>query len=120
MKSPWIVGAVLIIAILFGCQAVVTGLPGSDLNSNTNGPAGLTLNVTQPTDESIVRSNPISITGNIKPEADIMVNGLSIEVENGHFSALVELEPGPNIIDVSASDSSGKQASKYLTVVYVP
>jgi hypothetical protein len=32
----------------------------------------------------------------------------------------VELEPGPNTIDVSARDSTGKEAAKYVTVVYVP
>ena len=121
MRSLWIPGVVLIIAVLIGCQAVVNGTPDSN-NYNAPGLNGveLTLSITHPVDESVVRSNPITVSGNTRPSADVMINGLTVEHENGHFSALVELEPGPNTIDISAADSSGKQTSKYLTVVYVP
>jgi hypothetical protein len=120
MRSLWIPGVVLIISALIGCQAGINGLAVSN-DSNNAGPNGaLTLNITQPMDESVVRSNPITVSGNTRPGVDVMINGLSIGEENGHFSVLVELEPGPNTIDISAADSSGKQTSKYLTVVYVP
>lgn len=118
MRSLWIVAVVLAISALVGCQA---GIFASTDSSNAGGNGnGLKLNITQPVDESVVRSNPLTVTGNTQSDADVMINGISVAVENGHFSAAVELEPGPNSIDVSAADSSGKQSSKYLTVVYVP
>jgi hypothetical protein len=120
MKSLWIAVALLIFSVLAGCQAVAAGLSNSGGSDNTSGSDSLALNVTQPANESIVRTSPVTVTGNIRPDADVTINGLSINVENGHFSARVVLEPGSNVIDVSAADSSGKQASRYLTVVYVP
>lgn len=121
MRALWISGVVLIISALIGCQDGVNGLAAAkDTDSTGLNGGGLTLNVTQPMDESVVRSNPITVSGNTAESADVMINGLSVELEKGHFSVMVELEPGPNMIDISASDGSGKQASKYLTVVYVP
>jgi len=116
-----LLGMALMIVALPGCHTAVSGLPVSSINGNVNSDIGaLTLNVTQPMDESIVRSNPITVSGNTKPGADIIINEISVAVENGHFSASVELEPGPNIIDIAARDSYGKEASRYITVIYVP
>ena len=120
MRSLWILlGFGLLISVLICCQAGNGVLPITDGNGSSGG-STLKLNITGPVDESVVRSNPVTVSGNTEPGADMMINGLSIAVENGHFSVMVELEPGPNIIDISVKDTSGKQAYKYLTVVYVP
>ena len=117
-----LLGVSLLITILTSCRPAGAGLPTISDNGNGTG-SGLNtlgLNITGPVDESVVRSNPVTVSGNTEAGADVMINGLSVESENGHFNTLVELEPGPNMIDVSVKDVSGKQASKYLTVVYVP
>jgi hypothetical protein len=122
MRIIWtLVGAVLLMSLMFGCGPGSSGPIPSD-NGNGNGSAfsDIKLNITGPIDESVVRSNPVSVTGSTEPGADVMINGLSITAEDGHFSAMVELEPGPNVIDISAKISPGKQTSKYLTIVYVP
>jgi hypothetical protein len=123
MRSLWILlGVGLLVTMLIGCRPGGAGLSFTSDNANDSGNAlsTLKLNITGPVDESVVRSNPITVSGNTEAGADVMINGLSVAAENGHFSTMVELEPGPNNIDVSVKDASGKQASKYLTVVYVP
>ena len=120
MRSLWILlGFGLLISALICCQAGNSVFPITDGNGISGG-STLKLNITGPVDESIVRSNPVTVSGNTEPGVDMMINGLSIAVENGHFSVMVELEPGPNMIDISVKDTSGKQASRYLTIVYVP
>jgi Glucodextranase, domain B len=117
-----LLGVSLLITILASCRPAGAALPTISDNGNGTG-SGLNtlgLNITGPVDESVVRSNPVTVSGNTEAGADVMINGLSVETENGHFSSMVELEPGPNMIDISVKDVSGKQASKYLTVVYVP
>jgi hypothetical protein len=119
MKSWFLIAAVFIIAILIGCQGAANGTPVSINNGIQNG-NGLTLSVTQPIDESVVRTSPVTVSGNTSAGAEVTVNGLSVSLEGGHFTAQVELEEGPNSIEVTARNSSGKQALKYLTVVYIP
>jgi hypothetical protein len=123
MRSLYILLSLgLLISVLICCQAGNSGLPFAIDSDNGSGNAlnTLKLNITGPIDESVVRSNPVTVSGNTEPGVDMMINGLSIAVDNGHFSVMVKLEPGPNIIDILVKDTSGKQVSKYLTLVYVP
>lgn len=128
MNRLWLpVFAFLLTTLLIGCQVAAnsadsyssTDTGNSNGNSNGNG-NGLTLNVTQPLDESVVRASPVSVSGSTALGAEVMINGLSVSLDGSHFSAMVELEPGPNMIEVIAKISPGKQATKYITVVYVP
>jgi len=120
MISLWILLDLgLLISVLICCQAGNGGMPVVSYSDNGSGNT-LKLNIAGPVDESVVRSSPVTVTGNTEPGVDMMINGLFITVENGHFSVMVKLEPGPNIIDILVKDTSGKQVSKYLTVVYVP
>lgn len=123
MRCLWILAvAALLMTALIACSPGNSAPAVINDNGNGNGSAAnaIKLNITGPKDESVVRDSPVVVTGSTEPGADVMINGLSIAVEDGHFSAMVELEPGPNMIDVLARSSAGKQASKYLTIVYVP
>jgi hypothetical protein len=111
--------AVLIFSGMAACQAAVNGIPLT-VNTGSTGGSVLALNITQPQDESVVRSNPVTVSGNVSSGAEVMINGLSVNAESGHFSVLVEIETGPNSIEITASDTAGKQVSKYVSVVYVP
>ena len=110
---------VLLLLGMAACQAAVSSIPLTVNTGSTDG-SGLSLNITQPQDESVVRSNPITVSGNVSSGAEVMINGLSADAQGGHFSVMVELETGPNSIEVTVSDNTGKQVSKYITVVYVP
>jgi len=109
----------LFILVMAGCQAGISGFPLVVNNINTDSDI-LKLNITGPVDESVVRSSHVTISGNTEPEAAVMINGLSIDQEKGHFSVTVELEPGPNLINIFAKNPAGKQISKDVTVVCIP
>jgi uncharacterized protein YfaP (DUF2135 family) len=51
----------------------------------------------------------------------VSVNGQPVEVDaEGNFGATIMLQQGLNQIEVVASDYEGKQASRILTVTYIP
>ena len=72
-------------------------------------PQPFLLLVTEPEDQSIVSQKVIRLSGRTGPEAISSVNGVSVSVDElGFFSTTVTLEPGPNIIDVVATDTDGR------------
>jgi hypothetical protein len=120
--NRYILAGLMMIAMLIGgCQMVNNVQPVNINNiSVSSNSTSLDLNITRPVDESVVRSNPVTVSGNTSPAAEVMINGLSVPVEDGHFTAEVELEPGPNLIDISAKDSTSKETDRTLTIVYIP
>ncbi|MGA2367620.1 MAG: hypothetical protein ABSF74_03470 [Dehalococcoidia bacterium] len=111
--------AVLIIAVVGGCQVAYGGTPVTVSYDKSDGNV-IALKITQPQDESIVRSTPLSVSGTVTSPAEITVNGISVDVKDNHFNTLIDLERGPNPIDISARDVSGHETSKNISVVYVP
>jgi hypothetical protein len=123
MKSHWYpLIALMILAVMVACQAVAGGLPVADNHGAEASSSGtvMVLNITQPQDESVVRSNPVTVSGNVTSGVDVMVNGQPVNVEGGRFSVAVEMEEGPNSIEVVAVDGTGRQVTKYVGVVFVP
>ena len=84
-------------------------------------PLPFLLLVTQPQDQSIVSEEVVRLSGRTGPEAITSVNGVSVLVDElGLFSTMVALEPGPNIIDVVATNFDGKVLSTVLALIYRP
>lgn len=84
-------------------------------------PQPFLLLVTEPKDQSIVSDSQILLAGRTGPEAITSVKGVSVEVDVlGFFSTIVSLEPGPNIIDVVATDTDGSALSAVIAVIYRP
>ena len=79
------------------------------------------LNVTQPVDNSSTNSNKIEVKGYTSPGAVVTVNGELADVnDEGTFTTIINLEEGPNLIEVIASDIEGNQDSQTLVAIYVP
>lgn len=77
--------------------------------------------VTEPEDQSIVSEAVTRLAGRTGPEAIVSVNGVSVSVDElGIFFTLVSLEPGPNIIDVVATNNDGTTLSSVIAVIYRP
>ena len=96
-----------------------TATPTSTLQSTL--PESLFLEIVEPTDESVIHELPLVVVGRTTPDAVVSVNGQTAEVNTqGSIVALVSLEPGPNLIEVVASDLTGKQESALLAVIYLP
>lgn len=58
----------------------------------------------------------VTISGTATGAHTVMVNGVQAVFQNGQFSAVVPLQPGPNAITVVAYDLAGNEASKTITV----
>ena len=117
---PLVILMTLIVGI--GCQAAPPATPPPPPSSPPPEPAaGFFLEVTEPQDETVVSASPIRVNGSTSPGAEVSVNGTLIDVnEQGNFAAMVELEEGPNAIEVIATDYEGNEESCILAVIYTP
>jgi hypothetical protein len=101
----------VILMLCAGCQGAVT--PPSE--------QGFFLEVLGPQDETVVDTSPILVHGNTSPGAEVSVNGELTNIdEAGNFAAMVELEEGPNAIEVIATDYDGHEEICILAVIYAP
>ena len=83
--------------------------------------APVTLSALTPQDETITASAVISVTGQTSPGAVVSVDGNLVDVDTeGRFQTMVELEEGPNIIEIVASDLVGNEHSAVIRVIYEP
>ena len=83
----------------------------------------LFLQVSAPEDNTIVRSADILVTGRASPDATVSVSGqLAVVDPSGRFATArpLQLEEGPNLIEVIASDLAGDVRTLVLTVIYIP
>ena len=82
-------------------------------------PAPFFLIVTEPKDQSIVHTRTISLTGRTGAQGVVSVNGVGVTVDSqGRFSTTLNLEAGPNIIEVVASNIDGRVLSAIIAVIY--
>lgn len=64
----------------------------------------MTLSLSAPGDAKSVRAESVRVQGTVSPSgASVDVNGKSASVSGGSFTADVSLNPGENVIDVTAS-----------------
>lgn len=79
---------------------------------------GLFLEVVGLSEENIVRGDSLFLTGRASPDAVMSVNGVIIPIApDGSFGVSLVLNPGPNLIEVVASDLSGATESRVITVI---
>ena len=71
--------------------------------------------------ESIVADPSITVVGRTRIDAVVTVGDVFAEVdENGRFQVPVQLDEGPNIVEVVASLESGEELVEILVVIYSP
>ena len=84
-------------------------------------PLPFLLLITEPEDQSIVSEAVVRLSGRTGPEAIASINGVSVSVDElGLFFTMVSLEPGPNIIDVVATNNDGTILSTVIAVIHRP
>lgn len=82
-------------------------------------PQPFLLLVTEPQSQSVVNKSVLRLSGRTGPNAIASINGVSVDVDLfGSFSTMVTLEPGPNIIDVVATNNDGQVLSTVVAVIY--
>jgi PASTA domain/Glucodextranase, domain B len=90
---------------LVACLAVVAvGCGGGEEKPAPRALAPVVLELTEPSDEAVVRTSTVRVRGSVSPAgADVRVDGRAAEQEGETFSLEVSLEPGANVLDVIAS-----------------
>jgi Glucodextranase, domain B/PASTA domain len=100
MRAPALAALVALTALAAAC--------GEDAEPPRREPV-VKLEVGSPADGEIVRSETVVIRGTVQPRgAHVRVVGREIPVDGGSFRAEVPLEPGANLIDLSA-DARGRR-----------
>ena len=81
----------------------------------------LPFNVFYPRDGIEVGQRDLPVSGVTKPDAVVLVNGISVEVNAlGIYSSVVVLEDDTNLIEVVATDIFGNLRSQTIAVFYTP
>lgn len=81
----------------------------------------LTLDIFGIGEETTVKGSSIIVAGRTRADAVLSINGVIIPMDDeGRFEVTVALNPGPNLIEVVASDLEGNQKSRVLAVVALP
>jgi Glucodextranase, domain B/PASTA domain len=76
------------------------------------------LKLSTPGDGRMLRADTVEITGTVAPAgAAVTVAGRAATVEGSSFTATVSLQPGGNVIDVTASAAGHRPAADALRVV---
>jgi hypothetical protein len=71
--------------------------------------------------ESFVTDDSIEIVGRTRIDAVVSVNDTLVEVDTeGRFSHTVQLEEGPNVIEVVSSIATGDELDQVIVVIYTP
>jgi hypothetical protein len=72
-------------------------------------------------DESVVRSETVLLRGRTTADAIVSVNGVIVEVQSdGTFELTLALDPGPNLVEIVASDLDGNSTSSTLAIISIP
>ena len=71
--------------------------------------------------EVITEESSIEVVGRTRVDAVVTINDTLVEPNSdGLFSLAVDVEEGPNIIEIIASIASGEQTDLVLVVIYIP
>ena len=82
----------------------------------------LFIQLVEPADlETISDEATFTVVGRTRIDARVTVNDTIVEPDiDGIFSSTVDLEEGPNIIEIVASVASGDQEDIVLVVIFLP
>jgi hypothetical protein len=90
------------VILVLGCCLLVAGCGGDDPPKLPT--EHVRLSVTAPADRASVRRGTIDVQGRVSPKrSEVAVLGRPALVTDGRFTVVVPLEPGMNVIDVSAT-----------------
>jgi hypothetical protein len=77
----------------------------------------LPLTVSEPKDNSTVTAGQVTVKGQTSPQAIVSVDDQAdIAGDDGSFSIAVNLEEGPNLVDIIASNDNGDEVEVLLVV----
>jgi hypothetical protein len=102
--------------VILAAGLLVAGCGGSAQSQTTSTPR-VKLKLALPDDASTTFEDRVEISGTVSPaDSSVQVAGEAAEVSGGEFAAEVPLEPGGNVIDVSASSPGRRPATDAVRV----
>ena len=79
------------------------------------------MSITEPTDSATINGDTVNVQGTTTPGATVSVNDNVVTADStGAFSTNVNLDAGPNAIDVIATDDNNNQGEVLLMVNAMP
>lgn len=98
-------------------QTEITPLPTGVTTSSS------ALTISAPEDETLTNQNKITVSGKTYPAATVVVTyeddeQVVLADATGQFSTIVDLIAGYNIINITAFDDKGAEATQMLTITY--
>jgi hypothetical protein len=124
------IGILLGIIIAFGVWRVNSSIsnntPPPTINESptpTSSPIGFDITLSQPQDNDVITSSPMTVSGITKPLSWIVISGESSDYvlqsnADGTFSQEVDLTPGVNQIQATTFSPEGDQTQAKVIVVY--
>jgi hypothetical protein len=101
--------------VLLLAAGLLVSACGEAPKASTN--ARVTLKLSLPDDGGMVRDERVLVRGTVSPaDAAVRVGGEDAEVDGGEFSKEVALEPGGNVIDISATSPGRRPATDAVRV----
>lgn len=74
------------------------------------------LRIFYPTDNLIVAEPNIVLSGQTDSEAEVMINDILTAVNNGQFAEEIDLQPGINILKITATKKNGPAQEVFIRV----
>lgn len=103
-----------------GDGTAVEWTPAGSFTTEMAASPGSLLQISSPADESSVTTATVQVTGRYRPGAIVTINeAIAFADASGNFRATVSLQPGPNELEIIATDMEGNTARTSITVTYV-
>lgn len=85
--------------------------------------ASIFLSIDKPTDEEVVSTKTIIVSGKTRPDATILISTSTVDqvitpARNGNFSATVTIGDDQNLIEIMAISPTGEETKITRTVTY--
>ncbi len=105
------------LALVLATGLLVAGCGGASAQTGSGPTPRVSLKLTAPDDRALDRAEQVEVRGTVSPaDSTVTVAGEDAKVDGGEFSAEVELNPGQNIIDVSASSPGRRPATDAVRI----
>ncbi|MFH1171052.1 MAG: helix-turn-helix domain-containing protein [bacterium] len=77
------------------------------------------LTILTPAEDQVTKESKVTVAGVTEPESTVQINGQSVFLgTDGHFSEIVDLQPGLNVIKISATKERSREQVVYRQVMF--
>jgi hypothetical protein len=99
---------------------IIPAIPPTLAVATTPTPSGIfVITVDSPREGETVHATPLTVRGRTAPNAVVSANdAVTIADAQGSFALTVPLDPGPNVLEIIASKTTGEQVFAILTILY--